>query len=176
MWLVFISEQTVTFALYDVNWLVFITEMKSVYCAVRTGSLNKTVYAVFKRLKYSNLSAYITEQQQNKTAFTNFQRTHQGLSAMRTFPSFSNLISRTDILELPFRVSFPFRFTSLWGVILHFHNSHPLSLSLSRYVCTRVEKNKLPHWQKQSQNFASVWQPEVVLTKLFTSEEILLFC
>ena len=27
------------------NWLVFITEMKSVYCAVRTGSLNKAVCA-----------------------------------------------------------------------------------------------------------------------------------
>jgi hypothetical protein len=28
-----------------INWLVFITEMKSVYCAVRTGSLNKAVCA-----------------------------------------------------------------------------------------------------------------------------------
>ena len=28
-----------------VNWLVFITEMKSVYSAVRTGSLNKAVCA-----------------------------------------------------------------------------------------------------------------------------------
>ena len=30
---------------YSINWLVFITEMKSVYCAVRTGSLNKAVCA-----------------------------------------------------------------------------------------------------------------------------------
>jgi hypothetical protein len=44
MCFVFISEQTVTFALYNLNWLVFITEMKRVYCAVRTGCLNKTVY------------------------------------------------------------------------------------------------------------------------------------
>jgi hypothetical protein len=28
-----------------INWLVFITQMKSVYCAVRTGSLNTAVYA-----------------------------------------------------------------------------------------------------------------------------------
>jgi len=28
---------------YTINWLVFITEMKSVYSAVRTGSLNKAV-------------------------------------------------------------------------------------------------------------------------------------
>jgi len=37
-----ISEQTVAFALYSINCLVFITGMDCVYCAVRTGSLNKT--------------------------------------------------------------------------------------------------------------------------------------
>jgi len=36
---VFIWERTVTCATYSVNWLVFITEMKSVYCAVQTGPL-----------------------------------------------------------------------------------------------------------------------------------------
>jgi len=34
------SEQTAIISLYNINWLVFVTEMKSVYCAVRTGSLN----------------------------------------------------------------------------------------------------------------------------------------
>ena len=34
-----------TSAPYNINWLVFITEMKSVYSAVRTGSLNKAVCA-----------------------------------------------------------------------------------------------------------------------------------
>jgi len=34
-----------TCAPYSINWLVFITEMKSVYCAVQTGSLNKAVCA-----------------------------------------------------------------------------------------------------------------------------------
>jgi len=37
---VFIWEQTATCATYIINWLVFITELKSVYNAVRTGSLN----------------------------------------------------------------------------------------------------------------------------------------
>jgi hypothetical protein len=37
---VFIWEQTATCATYNINWLVFITETKSVYSAVRTGSLN----------------------------------------------------------------------------------------------------------------------------------------
>ena len=45
MCFVFIWEQTATCATYSINWLVFITEMKRVYCAVRTGSLNKAVCA-----------------------------------------------------------------------------------------------------------------------------------
>ena len=45
MCFVFIWEQTATCATYSINWLVFITEMKSVYSAVRAGSLNKAVRA-----------------------------------------------------------------------------------------------------------------------------------
>ena len=37
-----ISEQTATFALYLINWLVFISEVESVYCAVRIKSLYNT--------------------------------------------------------------------------------------------------------------------------------------
>ena len=47
MCFVFIWEQTATCATYTINWLVFITVMKSVYCAVRTGSLNKKVCASY---------------------------------------------------------------------------------------------------------------------------------
>jgi hypothetical protein len=43
-WFVFIWEQTATCASYIINWMVFITETKSVYCAVRTESLNKAVF------------------------------------------------------------------------------------------------------------------------------------
>ena len=39
MCFVTISEQTATFALYCTDWLVFITEVESVYCAVRIESL-----------------------------------------------------------------------------------------------------------------------------------------
>jgi hypothetical protein len=47
---IFISEQTATSAPYSLNWLASITEMRNVYCAVRTGSLNKAVCASsFKR-------------------------------------------------------------------------------------------------------------------------------
>jgi len=39
MW---ISEQTEIISLYNINWLVFVTETVCVYCAVRTGYLNVT--------------------------------------------------------------------------------------------------------------------------------------
>ena len=37
---VWIWEQTAIISLYNINWLVFITEMGCVYCAVRTGYLH----------------------------------------------------------------------------------------------------------------------------------------
>jgi len=45
MCFVFIWEQSAICATYSINWLAFVTEMESVYCAVRTGSLNKAVCA-----------------------------------------------------------------------------------------------------------------------------------
>ena len=39
MCFVWIWKQTAIISLYNINWLVFITETESVYCAVRTGSL-----------------------------------------------------------------------------------------------------------------------------------------
>ena len=43
------NRQCATCATYTLNWLVFITEMKSVYCEVRTGSLNKAVCCIYLR-------------------------------------------------------------------------------------------------------------------------------
>jgi hypothetical protein len=56
MCFVFIWEQTATCATYSINWLVFITEMKSVYCAVRTGSLNKAVCMTVQDEKHNYYS------------------------------------------------------------------------------------------------------------------------
>jgi hypothetical protein len=39
-----ISEQTAIISLYSINRLVFITEVESVYSAVRTESIYKTDY------------------------------------------------------------------------------------------------------------------------------------
>jgi len=52
MCFVWISEQTAIISLYNINWLVFITEMECVYCAVRTGcfsrgQLSKVRHTVF---------------------------------------------------------------------------------------------------------------------------------
>jgi hypothetical protein len=43
MCFVFISQQTAIVTLHNVNWLVFVIEMKGVYCAVRTFSVKRTV-------------------------------------------------------------------------------------------------------------------------------------
>jgi hypothetical protein len=42
---VIIWKQTATCATYSINWLDFITEMKRVYSAVRTGYSNRAVCA-----------------------------------------------------------------------------------------------------------------------------------
>jgi hypothetical protein len=46
MYFVFTSEPSATSALYNTNLYSFITEIKNVYCAVRTGLLNKTIDAL----------------------------------------------------------------------------------------------------------------------------------
>ena len=62
MCFVFVWEQTATCATYSINWLVFINEMKSVYCAVRTGSLKKAVLRlVFKGLSILEIQCSNTE-------------------------------------------------------------------------------------------------------------------
>ena len=54
MCFVFIWEGIATCATYSIHWLVFITEMKSVYSAVRIGSLNKSVCAFSVKGKWSS--------------------------------------------------------------------------------------------------------------------------
>jgi hypothetical protein len=44
MCFVWTSEQTATFTLYIIKWLVFTTEVESVYCVVCTEFLYKTDY------------------------------------------------------------------------------------------------------------------------------------
>jgi len=47
MYPVYVSEETSINVQYNIKWQVIITAMKSVYCTVRTGPLNKTVYVSF---------------------------------------------------------------------------------------------------------------------------------
>jgi hypothetical protein len=42
MCFVWISQQTAIISLYNINWMICITEAQSVYCAVRTGCLYTT--------------------------------------------------------------------------------------------------------------------------------------
>jgi hypothetical protein len=57
MCFVWLSEETVPFALNINNRLVFITEVESVYCAVQPESLYKTDnVSSLKELKHASLS------------------------------------------------------------------------------------------------------------------------
>jgi len=55
-----ISEQTVTFVLYAINRLVFITEVGSVYSAVRTEFLYNTIL-IIKPTRCTNSSNLFVE-------------------------------------------------------------------------------------------------------------------
>ena len=60
MCFVFIWEQTATCVTYSINWLVFISQMKIVYSAVRTGPLNKSVRACLYLVKvYWKVSVFV---------------------------------------------------------------------------------------------------------------------
>ena len=57
MCFVWICEQTAITSLYNINWLVFITEMKRVYCAVRTEfSCTSQVNMCLPKNSFTNLS------------------------------------------------------------------------------------------------------------------------
>ena len=52
MCFVWISEQTAIISLYNINWLVFVTQTETVYCAVRFNIHARCVYcAVPKQFK-----------------------------------------------------------------------------------------------------------------------------
>jgi hypothetical protein len=57
MCFVWISEQTAIISLYNINWLVCITQTECVYCAVRTGYLY--IIQVILRVKEQNTQEYI---------------------------------------------------------------------------------------------------------------------
>jgi len=54
---VWISEQTAVISLYNINWLVFITETECVYCAVRTVYL----FVIQINDKYGHVNASFTD-------------------------------------------------------------------------------------------------------------------
>ena len=81
MCFVWISEQTATISLYNINWPVFITQKQCVYCAVRTGYLN--VIRVNFNLKVCNK---YSEHCASSSALR-FQSTYQRAVSTITTPS-----------------------------------------------------------------------------------------
>jgi len=47
LYVLYVPTEAVNFALYNTQWLVFITEMANVYCAVRNGPLTESKYFSF---------------------------------------------------------------------------------------------------------------------------------
>ena len=56
MCFVWISEQTAIISLYNINWLVCVTETECIYCVVRTGYLNTSGVTWLGRLGADILS------------------------------------------------------------------------------------------------------------------------
>ena len=68
----FIWYETATCATYNIKWLVFIAEMKTVYSALRTGYLNRAVFACsVSRAKQSITFMFYTNQQIKCSLFSN---------------------------------------------------------------------------------------------------------
>ena len=69
------SEQSATFALYNINSLIFITEVQSVYSEVRTESLyrvtqkNGNFWKTQQKLKKSKKKKLLTEIEPLQLAF-----------------------------------------------------------------------------------------------------------
>ena len=59
MYCIRISEQTTIISLYNLNLLIFTTETESVYCAVRTGCLNK-IQVRLKSLQRLSVYMYLS--------------------------------------------------------------------------------------------------------------------
>ena len=55
MCFVWISEQTAITSLYNINWLVFVTETECVYCAARTGSF----YIILRSAPHSVFMCFV---------------------------------------------------------------------------------------------------------------------
>ena len=86
MCFVWISEQTAIISLYNINWLVCITETECVYCAVRTGYLWFILNLIFKS----------STEDSDKTKLTNL------LQIMTCTGAFSGSIILSKIADLLF--------------------------------------------------------------------------
>ena len=74
-----ISEQTAIISVHIINWLVFITEMECVYCAVRAESLNVTRC----NFRLSRVNVECINIHYNRTKFSNCDATDELVKASR---------------------------------------------------------------------------------------------
>jgi len=98
MCFVWISKQTTFISLYNINWLVFITETECVYCAVRTGSLK--IIPVDFRLENVNVIY------QYEVHFVFYETTARGIA-----PIFSQVNPVRSLPKYFFKIHFNIIFT-----------------------------------------------------------------
>ena len=88
MW---ISEQTATFVLYIINWLVFITVVERVYCAVRTDSLYKADYvSSLKWLRSGRPLCWLKERTKPSDTKQSLNRSEKRPLTTKTAPALRN--------------------------------------------------------------------------------------
>ena len=78
MCFVWISEQTAIISLYNINWLVFITETLCVYCAVGTGSL-PIIRVNFPNVNFPNVHFPNAPHSSSSTCFSYYKDKRQNL-------------------------------------------------------------------------------------------------
>jgi hypothetical protein len=149
MCFVFIWEQTATCATYILNWLVFITEMKSVYCAVWTGYLNKAVCAsslkgyLPSHNKMFTISAYSKKQHLHHNSIKCFDKYEQACVHLHVTAALGTLhshwLSTNPIASSPFCSSEWLLHTNIstWCYILKYQNQE-LSPTKSQNACNET--------------------------------------
>ena len=128
MCFVWISEQTAIISLYNINWLVFITETECVYCAVRTGSLYRIHFHFFFERpviqKVSMIWLYVTNVYEKHWRITEGAITTGNLRVKITFYRKRPSFRKSWLCQVGFGVEASHKHLN-WSAYIHWLTSKP---------------------------------------------------